>query len=53
MKLTPLLANQPATANGDAASLELVLVLQQLVAVVKAQEDEIAALTARVEALEP
>lgn len=53
MSLQPLLTTQPATAQGHQASLELVLVLQQLVAVVQAQEAQIAALTARVELLEP
>lgn len=53
MSLQPLLTNQPVTAQGHQASLELVLVLQQIVATVRDLEAQNAALAARVAALEP
>lgn len=49
----PLLLQQPVTAQGHMPSLDLVQVIQELCRTVDAQAAQIAALTVRVEALEP
>ncbi|WP_288950430.1 hypothetical protein [uncultured Paracoccus sp.] len=52
MTVKPLLVGQPVTVKGDAASAELVEVIQHLVREVNRLAAQNADLTARVEALE-
>lgn len=48
--MTPLLLQQPVTTQGHQPSTELVLVIQQMVALIRRQEVQIAALEARLSA---
>lgn len=53
MRAKPLLPGQPVTATGQAGSQELMEVIQRLVAALSEANAQIAALDARVTALEP